>query len=75
MLGRILFWFILFYALYKLVVNIIIPVASAFFKVKGAMKNMTQPNQNDNTPHTSDKPDSKQTVVEKGDYIDFEEVK
>ncbi len=39
------------------------------------MKNMTQPNQNDNTPHTSDKPDSKQTVVEKGDYIDFEEVK
>ena len=75
MLGRLLFGFILFYALYKLVVNIIIPVAAAFFKVQGAMKNMTPPNQNDNTPHTNDKQESKQTVVEKGDYIDFEEVK
>ena len=44
-IGRILFWVIVFYVLYKFVVNLVIPVLQAVFKVQSAMKNMT-PTQN-----------------------------
>lgn len=74
-IGRILFWVIVFYVLYKFVVNLVIPVLQAVFKVQSAMKNMT-PTQNNGNPSaqpTTEK--KKENVAERDNYIDFEEIK
>ena len=73
--GRWLFWIIVFYVLYKFVVNLLIPVLQAIFKVQNAMKNMT-PTQNSSSPSTQFSTEKKkETVPKRDDYIDFEEIK
>ena len=73
--GRLLFWIIVFYVLYKFVVNLVIPVLQAIFKVQSAMKNMT-PTQNSNSHSAQFSTEKKkETVPKRDDYIDFEEIK
>lgn len=80
MLIRILFWFIVFYSLFKLLIRVVLPILinkTIRNKVKDMREHM---NEFDNQPHTSSTDASsftkkQATAPSKGDYIDFEEVK
>ena len=74
-IGRILFWVIVFYVLYKFVVKLVIPVLQAVFKVQSAMKNMTPTQNNGNPSAQSTTEKKKENVAERDNYIDFEEIK
>lgn len=80
MLIRILFWFIVFYSLFKLLIRVVLPLVINKVvreKVKDIRENMNtfegQPPPSDaNTANFTKKQTS---TPSKGDYIDFEEVK
>ena len=76
-----LFSFLVFYLLYKLIFDFIIPVAKASVQIKSKVNQMnTQQQQNyrqQQRTYTSNRSASNQpkTKPSKEDYIDFEEVK
>jgi hypothetical protein len=77
---RILFWFIVFYSLFKLLIRVVLPLLIKS-TIRGKMKDSTQNprefesnhNRSDYTSKTSAKKQT--TKASNGDYIDFEEVK
>ena len=75
MILRYILWIFVIYALYKLVFDVIIPVA----RVSGQMKKKMREFQNTMNQEAAPSQDSfvKTTDTKKktGDYIDFEEVK
>lgn len=85
MLIRILFYFILFYSLFKIITRVVLPLLIGTRQVRAQMKDMKQTMeafeaQKQSTTTTA--PQSKEagfgkqnTTASKGDYIDFEEVK
>jgi hypothetical protein len=60
------------YLLYKLVFDLILPLARTTKEVKKQFHDMNSRVQNDPPPHS---PTGNKPVSSKGDYIDFEEVK
>ncbi len=81
MLIRLLFWFILFYFLLRLIIRVVIPVVMATKDVNSKMKdineNMNGHQSTRHSPATKDEPSPSHsnTSSTKGDYIDFEEIK
>jgi hypothetical protein len=79
MLLRILFWFIVFYSIFKLLVRVVLPLLIKT-TIRNKMKDIRE-----NTPEfdvsgqsTTPPPEARtksKTGTSKGDYIDFEEVK
>lgn len=70
-----LFTFIVFYLLYKLIFDFILPVSRASSQIKNRMNEMHQQQQNNynsSKPNASSQPNSKSHADE---YIDYEEIK
>lgn len=75
----ILFWFIIFYLLFRFIFNFVVPLISTTKQVRSKMKDMhqsmndfqktnTQQDRNTAAPQYN-------SNTAKGDYIDFEEIK
>jgi hypothetical protein len=81
MLIRILFWFIVFYSLFKFLIRIVLPLIATTRTVRSKVKDMRQNMgefESSSQPATgpSERPAPKEDApVSKGDYIDFEEIK
>ena len=75
MILRYIIWVFVIYALYRLIFDVIIPVARVSGQMKKKMREF-QDTMNQEAP-PSQEPFSKTTDTRKktGDYIDFEEVK
>lgn len=69
-----LFAFLVFYLLYKLIFDLILPVARASSQIKNKMNEM---NAQQNRPYSSNKNKAQQTCTKPSadDYIEYEEVK
>lgn len=81
MLIRILFWFIVFYFLFKFIIRVVLPIVVTTKNVRSKMKDMRQnmeefesANQS-TTPRPENFQKKEASPSEKGDYIDFEEIK
>lgn len=81
-LGKIIFWTIILYMLYKFVFNVVVPVSKTAKDVKSKIKEMQEQQQQFFTAqqqqteqHQQQAKNATSTAVDKGDYIDFEEVK
>lgn len=76
-MGRFIFWLIIFYLLYKFITQFVLPIIGASQKIRTTMKDM-QGNMHKQTTEqqpSAAAPQEKQTPVDKGEYIDFEEIK
>ena len=65
----------LFYLLYKLIFDFIIPVYNSSKKIKKQFGEMQDKMQNDINNYQSQKPRHAEPLRKEGDYIDFEEIK
>lgn len=81
-LGKIIFWGIILYLLYKFVFNVVVPVSKTAKDVKSKIKEMQEQQQQFFTTQQQQAEHQQQQVksttsstLDKGDYIDFEEVK
>ena len=80
MVIRVLFYFILFYSLFKFLIRVVLPLIITTGKVRSKMndvrQNMAQFDANPQaTPPRSEASAKKEaSPASKGDYIDFEEV-
>lgn len=77
--GRFIFWIIIIYLLYRFIYNFIIPVAKTTSHIKSSMNDMRrmqeeQLRKQQETAAQQQKQEETKTV-DKGDYIDFEEIK
>ncbi len=77
---RILFWFLVFYSLFKLLVRVVLPllIKSTLRSKMNDLRQNTGEFESSKDPinHTSETLNKKQTTTtSKDDYIDFEEVK
>jgi hypothetical protein len=81
MLFRVLFYFIIFYSLFKFLIRVVLPLLVTTSKVRTKMKDMRENRdkfeaQNQTDPVGTQASTKKETTPSaKGDYIDFEEVK
>lgn len=79
-LYELVFTILVIYLLYKLIFNVVVPVAKVSFQVRSRMRNMQgdpvkqQPRSNS---HSSDTTTDKKatTTASDSEYIDFEEIK
>lgn len=71
--------FIAFYYLYKFIFNVVVPVSKATSNVKSKIKQMQEQQEqyfnNQQQQAQQQEQAQKNNTVDKGDYIDFEEVK
>jgi len=75
-MARIFFLAIVFYLVYRLIFDLIVPVVKTTRQVKQRFSNMQQPGSNAGTqPPPKQRPDQDFGRHPKGDYIEFEEVK
>ena len=65
----------LFYLLYKLIFDFIIPIYQSTKKIKKQFGEMQDKMQNDINNYQSQKPRQAEPLKKEGDYIDFEEIK
>jgi hypothetical protein len=77
---RILFWFIVFYSLFKLLIRVVLPLLiknTLQAKMKDMQENRGTFDDKEHTTDTASQPPLKKekNTSSKGDYIDFEEVK
>jgi hypothetical protein len=77
---RILFWFIVFYSLFKLLIRVVLPLLiknTLQAKMKDMQGNRGAFEEKGQTTETASQPSFKKetNTSSKGDYIDFEEVK
>jgi hypothetical protein len=73
-MARILFFGIIFYLLYRLVFDLIIPVINTTLHIRRQFRNMQNPVNGQADPGAQPRQEhARKTPV--GDYIDFEEVK
>ena len=86
LLIRILFYFVLFYTLFKLLIRVVLPLVIGTRQVRAQMKDMRQNMEafearQQSTTQSAAKTEAagfgtkEPTTTSKGDYIDFEEVK
>lgn len=81
MLFRLLFWFIIFYGLFKFLIRVVLPLLITTSKVRAKMKDMRENMDDFKTHHQNGNPRAEAftkhetTASSKGDYIDFEEIK
>jgi hypothetical protein len=78
MILSFLFFLFLFYVLFKLVVNFVIPIYKTTKKVKQSLREMQQKMQEQQSAGAYQQTSPGKTNTDKkplGDYIDFEEVK
>ena len=74
MILRYIIWIFVIYALYRLIFDVIIPVARVSGQMKKKMREFQDTMQQQNPPQEPFK-QTKDTKQKTGDYIDFEEVK
>jgi len=65
----------LFYLLYKLIFDFIIPIYQSTKKIKKQFGEMQDKMQNDINNYQGQKPRPAEPLKKEGDYIDFEEIK
>ena len=76
MILRFLFYFFLCYLLYKLLFDFILPIFRTTRRVRQGFRNMhEQMNGETGQPFQKQSDAVKQPQPDKGDYIDFEEIK
>lgn len=78
----VLFWFIIFWFVYKFVFGFVIPAVAAGKNIKSKIKDMSENiNQFDESRHAAEqpqknyRPNTSNSSSYKDDYIDFEEIK
>ncbi len=77
MIGKIIIYAFLIYLLYRLVFNVIIPIVRTTRKIKRGMREMNE-KMNAHYRQQAPPPVEERTSkppADKGDYIDFEEIK
>ena len=67
---KLIVWGIVFYLIYKFVFELLVPVTKATSQMKDKIQEMKQQQQEQQNNQKKDKP-----TVDKGDYIDYEEIK
>ena len=72
---RMLFLGFIFYLLYKLVFDFIIPVSRATSVVRTKVKEMQQEQSNQQNASTNSSKTTSTTAHTEGEYIDYEEIK
>jgi Sec-independent protein translocase protein TatA len=77
---RFIFYIVLFYLLYKLIFDFVIPVSKATRQIKKNFRNVQEQQQQyyqqqQQTKHAPQSPPEKKTPPSDPEYIDFEEVK
>ena len=76
MILRYIIWIFVIYGLYRLIFDVIIPVARVSGEMKKKMREFQDTvQQQQQHPQQETFQQSKDTKEKKGDYIDFEEVK
>ena len=79
MLIRLLFYFVVFYSLFKFLIRVVLPLLVTTNRVRTKMRDMNQNMADFEDQHKSatfsDTEKSNVRPASKGDYIDFEEVK
>lgn len=74
MILRYIIWIFVIYALYRLIFDVIIPVARVSSQMKKKMREFQDTMHQQNPPEETLK-QTRDTKQKTGDYIDFEEVK
>jgi Sec-independent protein translocase protein TatA len=80
---KIILWAVVLYYLYKFVFGVVVPVSKATQQMKGTMRQMQEEQQRQqqafNQQHQSSQVPKQETTkgntADKGDYIEFEEIK
>ena len=78
MIGKIIIYAFLLYLLYRLVFNVIIPIVRTTRKIKRGMREMNEKMNahfKQQAPPPVQERSTQSPPADKGDYIDFEEVK
>lgn len=77
MILRYIIWIFVLYALFRLIFDVIVPIARVSGQMKRKMREFQDNVHQQRPPHTQDEPVQKPGSSKKktGDYIDFEELK